>query len=186
MRELRLLCGKYDRVNPLEDYRTLVPGEILLAQAYDNGDYGWTILGCLFVKVLSAEPPKKAGWFTDGHFGEAVLQLPNGQTVSISGGTSSIPDALLQALKENRCRSWSGARDICVNFFSFNGDLVELKETMQKYQQSRDAYRKHETEQAAQLAQAQRQREQEAQARRAQSAAVANEIDQLFRNSTKK
>ena len=185
MRELRLFYSRYDGAKPLEDYRTLVPGEILMVQAYDNCDCGWIILGCLFVKVLSAEPPKKAVWFTDGHFGEAVLQLPSGQTVSISGGTSSIPDALLRALKENCCRSRSGARDICVNFFSFNGDLVELKETMQKYQQSRDAYRKQEAEQAARLAQAQRQREQEAQARRSQSAAMANEIDQMFRNSTK-
>lgn len=186
MRELRLLYSRYDGAKPLKDYGTLVPGEILMIKAYEYNDGGYSYdLGCLFVKVLSAQPPKPAGWFTVGHFGEAVLQLPSGQTVPISGGDHNVPPILMAALKENCCNSWSGARDIRLNLFSFDGDLVELKETMQKYQQSRDAYRKREAEEAARQAVAQRQREQEAQARRAQSAAMANEIDQMFRNSTK-
>ena len=186
MRNLQLLCSRYDGAKPLKDYGTLIPGEILMVKAYEYNDGGYSYdLGYLFAKVLSAQPPKPAGWFTVGTFGEATLQLPNGQTVTITGGDQSVPPILMAALRENYCNSWSYVRDVRLKLFSFDRDLVELKETMQKYQQSRDAYRKREAEETARRLAAQQQREQEVQARRAQSASMANEIEQMFRNSTK-
>ena len=167
-----------------EAYKSLVPGEILMIKAYDDRfDSCGFLASAIFAKVHSTEAPIPVGFFRNGTMGGAKVQLPGGQIVPL---TDAYPLPLIvEALKENCCCRWSDIRDFRFEVFSFDGDLVALKEQMESYTATRNAYRKREAENAAMIEEAKLKREREALARRLQSEAMSAEVDEMFRNSLK-